>query len=506
MSRRWRRRIRFIILGLIVIPITLFLIRREFIFAWSEDELRDAIAETERLDPHWRWDDLQANRVQVPDEENAVFQVRKVKKLLGPDTDIPTDRGYRLNANQFRPKPYPPNRMAPDEDRERLESFLEEYAAAVEAARRMANFPRGRFLIEMAENPLMTLLTDVQDWRHVLTLLQVDSEGHLLAGNTREALTDIHTLLASINGFADEPYFITQLVRMAGSSIALQQLERVMAQSEPGPELTRLIAELEKGANDPRVYHGLRGERASLFLLMDRLANGILKFNHLGENKKPDPGLAGHIGWFIYRARFPADQAFCLREFNKLIEGAKLPAHEQREVFARLEHTIKAHMEEHKLTGLIFPSVDRIHYGELRTRAMFLSARVAIAVERFRQINQRWPESLAELPKDLLPAIPPDPYDGQPLHYRRTDYGVVIYAVAENKTDDGGKVEHDREFRGGYADVGFRLYDLDKRRLPPPNPPWFSDSAADAAIGVGSGVLVDPLEQELDVIPFIPRK
>ncbi|MFW6162335.1 MAG: hypothetical protein ACODAJ_06160 [Planctomycetota bacterium] len=53
-----------------------------------------------------------------------------------------------------------------------------------------------------------------------------------------------------------------------------------------------------------------------------------------------------------------------------------------------------------------------------------------------------------------LDALPPDPFDGQPLRYRTTDDGFVVYAVGEDGKDDGGAVESgdDRP-----PDIGFRV-------------------------------------------------
>jgi hypothetical protein len=63
--------------------------------------------------------------------------------------------------------------------------------------------------------------------------------------------------------------------------------------------------------------------------------------------------------------------------------------------------------------NMILPAIDKMHNVSLRHRAMMRCAGTAVAVERFRQTFGRWPESLAELPKDLLAVVPPDPYDGR---------------------------------------------------------------------------------------------
>jgi hypothetical protein len=48
------------------------------------------------------------------------------------------------------------------------------------------------------------------------------------------------------------------------------------------------------------------------------------------------------------------------------------------------------------------------------------------------------PDQLSELVQDYLPAVPIDPFDGQPIRYRRTDDGFLLYSVGADRTDDGG--------------------------------------------------------------------
>ena len=69
----------------------------------------------------------------------------------------------------------------------------------------------------------------------------------------------------------------------------------------------------------------------------------------------------------------------------------------------------------------------------------------------------------------LLDAVPTDPYDGKPISLKRTDEGLIIYSVGQDKIDNGGAVDRDRPMDPG-TDQGFRLWDVARRRQPP-NPP-----------------------------------
>ena len=67
------------------------------------------------------------------------------------------------------------------------------------------------------------------------------------------------------------------------------------------------------------------------------------------------------------------------------------------------------------------------------------------------------PHSLAELVPDRLPAIPADPFDGQPLRYRRLPQGFTVYSVGPDFTDNGGQRQPARTEQADGYDVVFTV-------------------------------------------------
>jgi hypothetical protein len=95
---------------------------------------------------------------------------------------------------------------------------------------------------------------------------------------------------------------------------------------------------------------------------------------------------------------------------------------------------------------------------------------VMVAAERFRLANGRWPEKLMELMPAFLKTVPADPFDGQPLRYRRKGNRIVIYSVGPNVTDDGGDIRPGRKkvMGGGFVwqqaldiGMGINAYGMD---------------------------------------------
>ena len=70
----------------------------------------------------------------------------------------------------------------------------------------------------------------------------------------------------------------------------------------------------------------------------------------------------------------------------------------------------------------------------------------------------------------LLANTPIDEFDGQPLRWRRTADGLVIYSIGPPGKYEGDALDENREWSGEVR-VEFRLWDPDRRGLPaPPRP------------------------------------
>jgi hypothetical protein len=67
-------------------------------------------------------------------------------------------------------------------------------------------------------------------------------------------------------------------------------------------------------------------------------------------------------------------------------------------------------------------------------------AQMVCALERYRLVHGRYPETLNELLPQFIDKLPHDIIGGQPLKYRRTADGqFLLYSIGWNETDDGGQ-------------------------------------------------------------------
>jgi len=125
------------------------------------------------------------------------------------------------------------------------------------------------------------------------------------------------------------------------------------------------------------------------------------------------------------------------------IEATQLPPVDRLRRFRGIRAEIQQLSFLHALTKMAIPALTRVAELDLRARAHLDLARTALALERYRLAGGKVPERLEELVPQYLPEVPSDPFDGNPIRYRRTDPGYCLYSIFEDGQDNGGKEKTD---------------------------------------------------------------
>jgi hypothetical protein len=448
----------------------------------GNERLAAAIAEADRLDPGWRWEDLEKKRAKVVDEENSATRVLKVANLM-PEKWTETfgspvgfgDYFFEPPTAQF--------------DAVRI-GILRRQLFKVEAARKMAreiaDFPNGRYASNpgpdiFGQNPV----PNIRASRSVADLLRYDAILRTHENDINGALTSCRAVTNVARSFGDEPSWFAIAVRHSIRLIAMEVLQRSLAQGE-GTEET--LAKLQKALADeaaaPVLIIGLRGDRAAIDRYIKavwsreislaslqktlRMLRSIFREDSRESEWKTgwqplDDGLE-HLrehtsGWLVI------SHAIAIEISTQWVEMSKLPLHLQKDRVNALEARLKG-MPVMVRCLLVSPA--SMWYSSMKSQAHFRCAIASLAAERFRLAHGRWPATLPELVPAYLAAVPRDPFDNQELRYLRTTDGVIIYSIGHDCKDDGGDVLYTREKRPD--DIGFRLWDVPKRRQAPMPP------------------------------------
>jgi hypothetical protein len=446
------------------------------IAAEGKADLAAAIAETDALDPDWRWEALEAKRANIPDVENSINVINKVAEALHGQNLL------RLEAPDGGPvfDDWPTNRLLDDVRLGIVRESLSRCPEAVELASSLKRFPRGRVVINFAPDLLSTLLPHTDKLRSVLRLLGFDSERTLHGDRPHEAAQAVVGMVFAGAALRDEPFLISQLVRQAARAVAVRRTVRVLGLCEIPDSQCQSLIDLFQGESDEDVLLcAVRGERAGFNRLFENLEDGrvdlggfLLNGRHpFGTDK---PGLQERVVLALYRSRLHEDHAQFLRLINEVCRIAQLPFEDQRAEWQNLRADLvakkaQATREVRWMVAIfLMPAFDKVAQSAQRDQALLRCIITALAAERFRLANKGWPKTLNDLCPQFLPKVPTDPYDGEPLRLARREDGIVIYTVGADGEDNGGEhLDPNKPSDTGSSDLGIRLWNPDHRRLPP---------------------------------------
>jgi hypothetical protein len=422
------------------------------------EELQRTTAKLDAEEPGWRLADLAArHRLKtVPGERNSAPVVLKVSELL--DRDWRDRKGVEA-ALVSAPKPFTPAGV------EALSAARAPTAEARALARTLRDLPDGHY--PLGENP-----TDLSwaQWSHVSKLLAVvkllryDAALAVLDGDPDGAIASCHAALNAGRSVGDHPSLIALLTCGACSGVAVGAITDTLGRAEPTKGLAELQAALVSEADVPRLLFTVLAQRAWLDAAFSQFESGAISADEFAARVYalgPERMTTRYrVALDYYRGIAPGDHAESLRVLTETIAALRLPPHERLAAFARIRRPPPAWSDvRYPLAAWYAQDWTRYAADRLVLQATLLGAAAGIACERFRRRQGRWPGSLDEIPKDILPAALLDPFDGRPLRLRPLPDGLGVCAVRPEGYGPGPE-------KPGEDRVVFRLWNPEHRRQP----------------------------------------
>ncbi|GBD37456.1 hypothetical protein HRbin36_02587 [bacterium HR36] len=332
---------------------------------------------------------------------------------------------------------------------------------------------------------MASLLPEHQELRSAINCLRWLLEYYLATGQHAQAEAVLLAQWKLIASLDDDPFLIGQLVGVALEGLAIASIERSLAMQELSPRTRQLLAsELQQHKKLNRFLWMVRSDRALWHETFERVSAGRASWprfvREIAYAIGPSSSGSGSNDWwdnaqkffterlpeqaeygltYVYRHR---SHARILRICNELERAAHLPGDQLirkwEDLLDRLTRDAEQRSGRFDIFWHILTAWNRVATAHLSRQARFDAALAGLAAEEFRLQHGRWPADWSELVPQFLPQVPPDPWTGRPMLLRATSEGIVIYSVGHNGADDGGHPERD---------IVFRLYDPDKRNLPP---------------------------------------
>lgn len=314
-------------------------------------------------------------------------------------------------------------------DLEKVAPFLDRYRDAIDAAhaaRRAGSV--ARFPIDFDDGIAM-LIPHVQNMRSVNRLLELDLEAKLARRDREGAVEDLLSMVATSESLKNEPILVSQLVRIACLGVAAGALERTLARHELTDEQLALIQEaFARQQLHDSLGRALRGEQ--FFLIQVSQTNA----------STGDPA----ADWARSLPFRGADMAKGMELWRDVIDASDEGMLETLTATEAMEAEIDAvsgstiDRFRYPTTAMLLPAVGAATQAFLRGEATARLAETGVACERYRLAHDDLPQKLDDLVPEFLPRVPLDPFDRQPLRYRLTESGALLYSVGPDQLDDGG--------------------------------------------------------------------
>jgi hypothetical protein len=312
-----------------------------------------------------------------------------------------------------------------------ITAFLDKNKAAMDLFERGAQLNSSMYSVDLTKGseallPHVAKVKQVGQMAELEAMMQADSHQGVAAAKA------VSLALASARTLKSEPLLISQLTRVAGESSAEEALEQTLNRvAVPADSLNQLQSSFDAAADYEAAGTGfnraLVGERVNGATI---LVSSPDKTRQTTNNNPYAATVGGNV---------KEQQQFFEDSINQVLAARKEPLPSR----LKANDVLTPRVEEAKSKGYslllaTLPALSKVTTREAIGLAHLRLAQIAIALEKLRAANSKYPDALTELVPKFLSAVPADPFDGQPLRYRKVGEGFVIYSVGPDLKDDSG--------------------------------------------------------------------
>ena len=314
---------------------------------------------------------------------------------------------------------------------------------ALATFREAAALSKSRYPIDLTRGA-NTLLPHVAPLKSVARLLQAEALVAVEDHDLRRATDAIKTILAASRSLSSEPILISQLVSCAIETIAFETAVFVINRLQlTDAELQELATAFAQSDDTKRLALALIGERA-MFLTAIRDPQAFLSASAGGPPSSQTMADSFQDAvWPVIRATgfFERDFGFGMQAMTTNIALSRLP--DPHRFVARTNWDVvetRAREGRYVLSSLLLPAFSKAIGRDTDARARARIAQTVFAIERYRLTHGgEIPETLSALTPKFLPVPLVDPFDGQPLRFKRFESCYIVYSIGPDAVDDHGK-------------------------------------------------------------------
>ena len=311
------------------------------------------------------------------------------------------------------------------------------------------------------------LLPDAQNSREIVRLLAARAMLKLGQRDAEAAWIDVIACHRIARLVAQGPTLIEMLVGFATEARACKCGNQIANGYLTAEQALRFSQELRELGDIPGCAEKI--DVAERYMYLDAVKNvavqGIDALKLVNKLQFSDEKSSAVLTIFQQALRLGlVDWDLVLRmgneEFDRVVKAARLPTRLERQpelakLIAHLEQMQKdaAQLDSATLLGgkpvvsrklgmmmigMMLPAVTRVCEAEDRNLMRTELSHCSFALAAWRSDYGEYPEQLGHLAPKYLRHIPIDIYTGQPLIYKRSDFGYLLYGVGPNLKDNDG--------------------------------------------------------------------
>lgn len=300
-----------------------------------------------------------------------------------------------------------------------------------------ANMPPGRFSLDHSKGYELELPHLVK-LRQAARVLRGAAYAATLDGNPEHACNCILTGMSLRKSLRYEPLLMSQLVRFSINNIIVEALGDTIGLANYSDTQLAQFQNAFAGGHDPlALRNALVYERVIGMSMFDGISKALQSGNFFRKSFFPGPlSTIAHaftaVGWFN------GDRERFLDSMDVLIKTSTLPHPDAIAAMQQVATELERPTKLPSFTKLLVPGLCRAPEAMARNETQLLQAATVCAIERYRLANGAPPDTLDTLVPAYFPAVPIDPFDNQPMRYRREGTAYTLYSVNMDGVDDGG--------------------------------------------------------------------
>ncbi|MDG2385640.1 MAG: hypothetical protein P8N76_28480 [Pirellulaceae bacterium] len=386
----------------------------------------------------------------IPDRDNAAIVYEQSYDALEEASWSETHRDKWQDWIDLESKDF--NVDDPD-----LKSFLKKQGPTLILLRQAAEKAGCHFGRNYSQLSFDLMLPELTHLRQAARLLSLDARYRAAQGDMQTALEDVGAIYSLAEHVGSDPLLISTLLTKAIDQVATDTFQEVLALAGQQDIAQRITSDqlqaidLDGSMSLARLYQrSLRGETAFGLNLFYQMSNGNLDWSQgfSGTTSQPSPANS-----FFRIFLLPDDLTSYRKIMSDFSSVAAKPFYEARDDLDNLDERFEQEpmgIITKMITPALAAATEQVAQGDARHQ----TARLGLAVARYRSKTGDLPKTLEELVPDYIPILPRDPFDGEFMKYRVTDDGAVIYSVGPDGKDDSGTIFDAKERQG---DIVFQL-------------------------------------------------